>query len=101
MASYSTKQATFYFSDAETRSVSMGNFAPANTTNFKARVKAFNSADYEAGLNYTDLSDTYKSDSGGILQGIKSAQITTTEKTAVFSKSDSLLARAMAKEVDD
>lgn len=78
--STSAKTAVFSFSDGETYSVTFSPFAPADTVNFKAQCKNFNA-------NVADtISDTFITEAGGTLNGIKSAKIVTTEDTYFYER---------------
>lgn len=90
----SALKATFTFDNYATRSVTMSPFAPnsAAVNGFKANVKQFNA------IGYTAVSDTFLYDAGatlGHVTGIKDAEIITTTKTLIYSKTAYLGERAM------
>lgn len=84
--SSSTLSVNFAFADATTRLYSMGTFAVNSdaVSNFKDRLRKFNSVDSESGKKFTNLADVLKSDNGAALTGIKSAHIVTSQTRRIY-----------------
>ena len=76
-----SKTAVFKFQDGSDYSLTLSPFNPANTTDFKAKCKAFN-----ANISSNAYSDTFVSDAGAPVTGIESAKIVTTEKTYFYQR---------------
>ncbi|MBR6013837.1 MAG: hypothetical protein IK062_08675 [Selenomonadaceae bacterium] len=76
----------FAFADASYRTYSMGTFAVNSVavTQFKNRLRTFNTVDETTQKKFTNLADVLKSDSGAALSGIKSASITTSNITRIY-----------------
>ena len=76
----------FAFADASYRTYSMGTFAVNSTavTNFKTRLRTFNSVDETTQKKFTNLAEVLKSDNGASLTGIKSASITVSQTTRIY-----------------
>ena len=91
--SYAKKSVTFTFGGDQSRKVTFGNFDPAKITvqevaAFKEKVKAFNDSDVaKVSAFYFSNPD----DNGTVypVTGISAADVTTTEKTVVYAKTES------------
>jgi len=91
--SYAKKSATFTFEGGLTRKVTFGNFDPTKTdvqavAAFKEKIAAFNDSDVsKVSAYYFSNPD----DNGNIhpVTGISAADITTTEKTVIYAKTES------------
>lgn len=76
----------FAFSDGTTKMYSLGPFDVTSTavSQFKTRLRNFNSVDETTQKKFTNLFDQLKSENGAALTGIKSASITTSEITRIY-----------------
>lgn len=85
----STLAVTFAFADSTTRTFSIGNYNPNDTSleTFKNRVKNFDKTDTTSGKKFTNLAQYLKSDSGAAFTAVKSATITTSQTRRIFDSS--------------
>ena len=76
----------FAYADATTRSFEMGPFAvdAVSATDFKNRLRTFNSVDETEHKKFTNFSEVMKSENGAALTGIKSATITVSQTTRIY-----------------
>ena len=76
----------FAFSDGTSKVISAGPYDvnSDSVTNFKNRVKNFNSVDESSSKNFTNLVGKFKSDNGADITGIKSASITVSQTTRIY-----------------
>ena len=76
----------FAFSDGTSKIISAGPYDvnSDSVTNFKNRVKNFNSVDESSSKNFTNLVGKFKSDNGAALTGIKSASITVSNVRRIY-----------------
>ena len=88
---YTALSAEFSYADDSTRTVTIEPFLnnSSSVTNFKSKVKTFNSAVPQ------NFASTFLSNEGASCTGIVSASITTTEKTVIFAKSAEYASKAM------
>ena len=84
--SSSTLSINFAYADATTKVYSMGQFAAnsAAVSQFKTRLRNFNSVDETTQKKFTNLGTILKSENGAALTGIKSAHITTSNVTRIY-----------------
>ena len=84
--SSSTLTINFAYSDATTKTFSMGTFAVNSVAvqQFKNRLRNFNSLDETTQQKFTNFGTILKSENGAALTGIKSASITTSQITRVY-----------------
>lgn len=76
----------FAYADGTTKSYSLGPFAVNSdaVTNFKNRLKNFDSTDSLSSKKFTNLADYLVSENGAALTGIKNATITTSNVRRIF-----------------
>ena len=76
----------FAFADGTSKVISAGPYDinSDSVTNFKNRVKNFNSVDESSSKNFTNLVGKFKSDNGAALTGIKSASITVSNVRRIY-----------------
>lgn len=76
----------FAYADSTTKSYSLGPFAVNSkaVSNFKDRLKKFNTIDETEQKKFTNLFDQLKSENGAAMSGIKSATITVSQTTRIF-----------------
>lgn len=97
------KDVTFTFETGLTRKVSVGNFPDTEATSenvnaFRTKIKAFNDSDVSLVNSYYFSNP----DDNGVVHavtGISAANVTTTEKTVIYAKTES--ARIAALRYDD
>lgn len=84
--SSATLTVNFAFSDSTTKSFSFGPFdiMASAVTQFRTRLRKFNSVDETSQKKFTNLADVLISDNGAALSGIKSASITVSESTRIY-----------------
>ena len=76
----------FAFADGTSKVISAGPYDinSDSVTNFKNRVKNFNSVDESSSKNFTNLVGKFKSDNGADITGIKSASITVSNVRRIY-----------------
>lgn len=86
MSTNSTVAVNFAYADATTRSFEMGPFAveAVSATDFKNRLRTFNSVDETEHKKFTNFAEVMKSENGSALTGIKSATITVSQVTRIY-----------------
>ena len=76
----------FAFADGTSKVISAGPYDvnSDSVTNFKNRVKNFNSVDETSQKNFTNLVGKFKSDNGADITGINSASITVSNVRRIY-----------------